>query len=481
MKACLGAVLVSLVLHSAAAAAAVRPLETAVWVPGATTPAELETAVRRIKAAGATRAGLVLAWRGIAPATRPDAFSPENHEDPAYNWTAFDERVRAVARAGLELFVAIHYAPAWAEGRGSGPAGTVRPNAAEFGKFARAAATRYSGRYFNLPRVRYWQAWGEPNISNNLNPQFENRRPIAPFLYRRMLNAFATAVKSVDGDNVVVAGGTAPFRDVTIKHRHWGPLTFIREMFCLSKRLARKCRTRVQFDIWSHHPYTSGGPTHSALLPDDVSLGDLPELRRTLQAAVRVGHVASRRPLGLWVTEFSWDSRPPDPAGVPSRLLTRWVAEALYRMWGNGITVVTWLQLRDHPPSVSFEQSGLYYHRGAIADDRPKPMLRAFRFPLVAFPRGRGIQVWGRTPGSRPATVIVEQRAGRRWRRLGYLRTNRYGIFQHRYRTTRSGFVRARTAAGERAVPFSLRHVPDRWFSVFGYFPNLDPKKRKRR
>jgi hypothetical protein len=94
----------------------------------------------------------------------------------------------------------------------------------------------------------------------------------------------------------------------------------MRELFCLSRELKPKCRTRVHFDVWAHHPYTSGGPTHHALLRDDVSLGDLPEMRAVLKAAYRNGMIQSRGPPGFWVTEFSWDTAAPDPHGLPLRL-----------------------------------------------------------------------------------------------------------------------------------------------------------------
>jgi hypothetical protein len=204
-----------------------------------------------------------------------------------------------------------------------------------------------------LPRVRYWQVGNEPNISLDLTPQLLNGRPVTPRAYRDMVNRSAASIKRVHPDNVVVAGGLAPFFDrtpyVTEQDPDWGPLTFMRQLLCLSRSLRPTCAHRVRFDVWSTHPYTSGGPTHKAYLPDDVSLGDLGEMRAVLNAAVRTGHVQSRNRVRFWVTEFSWDSKPPDPRGVPTSLLTRWVPHALYEMWRNGVSLVTWYQVRDEP------------------------------------------------------------------------------------------------------------------------------------
>ena len=253
----------------------------------------------------------------------------------------------------------------------------------------------------------------------------------------------------------------------------WGPLTFMRDLLCLDHNLRRKCSERVRFDIWAHHPYTSGGPTQHAVLEDDVSLGDLDEMRRVLQAGIRVGNVVSRGLPPFWVTEFSWDSNPPDRYGVPVGLHVRWTAEALYRMWTHGVSLVAWFLLRDEP-ATSFAQSGLYFRGPTLAADRPKPALRAFRFPFVAFPQHaqRRVYVWGRTPSGRKTRVLVEQQFRGGWKRLGVVQADRHGIFHARFATHRTGFVRARTLDRvERAVPFSLASPPNRRFYPFGEGP----------
>ena len=110
-------------------------------------------------------------------------------------------------------------------------------------------------------------------------------------------------------------------------------------------------------------------------------------MRVLLDAAVRAGTLQSRSRVPFWVTEFAWDTNPPDPKGVPERLHARWVAEALYRMWNQGVSLVTWFMLRDQPftPSTPF-QAGLYFRgEDGVASDKPKMALTAFRFPFVAF------------------------------------------------------------------------------------------------
>jgi hypothetical protein len=242
----------------------------------------------------------------------------------------------------------------------------------------------------------------------------------------------------------------------------------MRSLLCMSKgpRPKPTCNARVEFDAWSHHPYTSGGPTHQAFHPDDVSLGDLPEMGRLLRAAVAARHAVSRSRMRFWVTEFSWDTKPPDKYAVPIRLHARWVSQALYVMWRDGIDLVAWLQMTDGSAKDPV-QSGLYYRGSTPARDRPKLALTAFRFPFVALRQGRGTVVWGRTPASAPATVVVERRASGGWRRVTVLRANRYGIFTTRLPLQSSGNMRARIARAS-SLPFSLANVPDRFIRPFG-------------
>jgi hypothetical protein len=197
-------------------------------------------------------------------------------------------------------------------------------------------------------------------------------------------------------------------------------------------------------------------------------------MRRLLSAAVRYKRIVHRRPVRFWVTEFSWDSNPPDPNGVPIRLHARWTADALYRMWSAGVTQVTWYQLRDEsagsrPHSQVFE-SGLYFHcDGGIGCDTAKPALTAFRFPFVAFRGRKGrASVWGRTPGGVRSKVIVEQATRHGWSRVAVARANRHGIFKRRVRRRNSRPLRARLPDGTTALPFSLHRPRDRTVNPFG-------------
>jgi len=446
-----------------------RPLHTAFLDPLSFGGPKSSVAFDGARLAGAKYVRVLVTWPYVAPSGSviPASFKPRDPNDPQYTWAKVDSEIRAAIGKGFVPFIYVQGAPLWTQsGQGQRPSdGPVRPSPSALGDFAVAAANRYSGSFGGLPRVRYWQVWNEPNLSIQLMPQFAGDVPVSADWYRSMVNAMAGAVHAVHRDNVVVAGGLAPFGgdsndpsggNVPNQER-------VRPMEFMRRLLAK----RVEFDVWSHHPYTYGGPTHKAFHKNDVSLGDLDKMTSLLKTAERRGQIKSRGKVEFWVTEFSYDSQPADPKGLPPALHARWVSEALYRMWSDGVSLVTWFLIRDEPFPQGMFQSGFY-----TKDDRPKLALRAFRFPFVAFWAKNGsISYWGRTPAGVKKSVIIEQKAGK-WRRVAVPTVDRYGIFSGRIGDVRgSGSLRARLASGgDSSQPFSLTVPKDFRFCPWGSF-----------
>jgi hypothetical protein len=173
--------------------------------------------------------------------------------------------------------------------------------------------------------------------------------------------------------------------------------------------------------------------------------------------------VISSRRIQFWVTEFSWDSKGPDPKGVPLKLEAQWVSEALYRAWQAGVTMFTWFLLRDHARPSPY-QSGLFFETW-----KPKPALTAFRFPFVAFRRPNGVFVWGRTPAGKAASVVVERSTAHGWKRVAALRTTSAGVFSRvlSLRLPASSSLRAR-GAGSTSIAFPLKPPRDLFVRPFG-------------
>jgi hypothetical protein len=466
------------------------PLRTAVFDPFMFDSADRDVAFQRIHDAGATAALLNLSWEKVAPGgtVKPAGFDASDPAAAGYNWQEFDSEVRSAVAHGLEPIALVGSPPKWAADVGSFGTYLYEPSPTELHLFAIAAAKRYSGTFLDLPRVRYWALWNEPNLPFYLEPQTLNGSPFSPSWYRDMLNQFADGVHGVAPDNLVVAGNLAPFTSKTGTVDLFGlaPLVFMRSMLCLGKDLRPTCSNPAHFDIWAHHPYTSGGPNHQAFLPDDVSLGDLPLMRKTLVAGITAGHVVSSHDIQFWVTEFSWDSNPPDPGGLKPALGARWTAEALYRMWSAGVTMVTWFLVTDQPMNAYFAQSGLYL-RGTPSPqaDTPKSILRSFRFPFVAYQIGAPkagsnraaayrnsgfrVLVWGRVPSGARDRALVEQLRGGIWRPVATLTTNTYGIFGRKLYVPSRGVLRARALGeGYLSHSFSLGRPKDHFVSPFG-------------
>jgi hypothetical protein len=447
---------------------------------------------QRTKGAGAKYVRITLYWPRIAPQSRPSpgpldpAWDPTDPGSPYYQgWGFYDQQIRQAAAQGLEVILDVSQTPSWAAAPGCSGDATCTPVPSDYTAFSTAVARRYSGTFNpgsgTLPHVRYYQAENEPNLNFFYKPVFQNGHPVSPDTYRVLLNGFYGAVHGVNNSNQVLSAGLAPLArpGATI-----GPLDFMRRLLCMAGRKhphpKAGCKQKAKLDIWTTHPYTTGGPTHSAPGPDDVSLGDLRQMTALLRAADKAGKIQnSSKKTPFWVTEISWDSKPPDNGGLPLAIHARWLAESFYRMYKAGVSVAVWFELRDEAkgtrPDAELYQSGLYFRAANIADDKPKPALEAFRFPFVALKTKHGFLFWGRTPTSRRASVRIELKGPKGgYKRVKVAKAAGSGIFQGTVKTdTTKGFVRAKAPTGttvgtETSVPFSLKYVKDFYQPPFG-------------
>jgi hypothetical protein len=410
---------------------AARGFETGIYEPDFTS-GEAATQTLAFDRSVQARAGFTLIyvdWSRVAPYSRPAGFVPSNPADPHYQWAAVDKAVRDASARGLKILMGVTRAPDWAEGPGrpsqsDAPAGTWKPNASDLGEFARAISARYSGNFAGLPAVRYWQLWAEPNLGVNLTPQFDGATPVGFAVYRPMLDAFYAGVKAGSPQNVVVAGGTAPYGGLTpsrgLTFQRMQPLTFWRGLLCqqeVSKKKKKKkgkkrgrratssaaipgC-TPPRFDVAAHHPINVGGPTRRALNRNDASTPDIGKLRRVLRAGG-----AGSKP--IWATEIWWNSNPPS-RGVSLRTQARYLSQAFYLLWKQGVPVAIWFELRDLQPNGRdpIPTSGLFFR-----DYQAKPALQAFRFPFAVERLSRSkVRVWGIAPRAGP--VSISGRGGR--------------------------------------------------------------------
>lgn len=443
-----------------------KPLTTGFLLDAGVTPSDQKLIAHRVASAGARIERIHALWGQIAPAKESAGFAPTDPANRLYRWGALDTEVKNAVAAGLEPLLTVTGAPAWAQRQGviTDPYGADDPVPSDYGAFATALAHRYSGNYHGLPRVRYWEAWNEPNVSFYYAPQTAagsggSRVDVAADMYRPLVNAFADAIHKVDPSNLVAAGSLGPFTIRGVSYvETTGGVRFLRELLCMSVTGPPKptCGDKVHLDAVSFHPYTSGGPTHKAYKAGDLSLGNMPEARAVLAAAIKAGHVVSSHPVQFWVTEFSWDTNPPDPKAVPMKLHERWVAEAMYRMWQNGVSMLIWYQVGDWKFPGTDYQSGLWFYAPTIAKEKPKPSLQAFEFPFVAYAKNGHVTFWGRDEDQSAASVEIQVSAGRGWRTIARRAADRYGVFRGSVvHAGASGTARA-VVGGVASLPFAL-------------------------
>jgi hypothetical protein len=426
---------------------ATSPLRTALFDPFTFNGSQYAAGYQLARGAGASYVRIAVPWNEVAP-TRPAAGSDAS--DPnwrGYRWNWIDANVKAAEGAGLTPYLQIGSTPGWAAGR------STTPKVAVLGQFAKALALRYDGKH-GVPAVHVFQVWNEPNLSQDLSP-------VKAATYRSMVNAVASSVHAVGKSNLVVAGGLDPFGNKAKTWHSVSPLAYMRSLLCLSKGANphRTCKNQVHFDVWAHHPYSFNGPFGHATRPDDVSLGDLPKMRKLLRAALKLHRIVSPHGVQFWVTEFSWDTQPPRRHAAPVGLAARWTAEALYQMWRSGVSLVTWFGLQDRGGKGPY-QSGLFFHAKTLAHARPKPVRTAFRFPFVAYLGGRTVSVWGRDATSDKRLVTIQRRNGSRghWRTVAHIRSNRTGIFEAKLRlaATKKDQLRALAPGAGKSLAFSL-------------------------
>jgi hypothetical protein len=390
-------------------------------------------------------------WNEIAPQGRRKPKRFDATDPGAYAWDVYDEIVQGVVARGMRPFLSLgNRAPDWATTRRGRYRGTYRPSAREFALFARAAGERYSGSFDGLPRVDLWSIWNEPNLFSWIAPQrARNGTPVSPTVYRKLYLAGHSGLRaSGHGGDTILLGELMPLGAGS--PRKVPPLEFLREMACLDRSFrpyrgraarVRDCGElgRIPTSGLAHHPYTPGGGVHASGKRDEAPIGALRDLTRTLDAIARRGRLPRRLP--VWITEFGYQTNPPDPFQFAIRKVPGLMDESEWIAFRNR-RVASWSQytLRDDPLGSARDrfgtwQGGLYFADGA----RKTGVYNAYQLPLYVRRTSRsGVEVWGATrPGGPGSQLQIQQRRGNgAFVNLGERKTvsNGRGYFRFRFR-----------------------------------------------
>ncbi len=291
-------------------------------------------------------------WSRIAQARPANAANPF---DPAYRFDDLDEFVRNAGLHGMEVMLTIWGTPAWANGgRGQNYAPT---RYSDLQNFARALATRYSGRYTGYPFVRYYTVWNESNLGQFLSPQYNAKgTPVAPTIYARLYRAAYAGIKTGNQRALVGIGETsARGRDKFLGRKG----TQETESPGKFAELLSKQRPVLRFDAWSHHPYPTAinaKPTQKVRWPN-VTLTQLPMFESSIERWFK------RKDIPVWITEYGHQTKPEEPKGVTYAQQAAYLRQALIIAAKDPkVQIFIWFILRDDPTSTW--QSGLLQRDG---------------------------------------------------------------------------------------------------------------------
>jgi hypothetical protein len=406
-------------------------------------------------------------WNEIAPQGRRKPKRFDATDPGAYAWDVYDEIVQGVVARGMRPFLSLgNRAPDWATTKRGRYRGTYRPSAREFALFARAAGERYSGSFDGLPRVDLWSIWNEPNLFSWIAPQrARNGTPVSPTVYRKLYLAGHSGLRaSGHGGDTILLGELMPLGAGS--PRKVPPLEFLREMACLDRSFrpyrgpaarVRDCGglRRIPTSGLAHHPYTPGGGVHASGKRDEAPIGALRDVTRTLDAIARRGRLPRRLP--VWITEFGYQTNPPDPFQFAIRRVPGLMDESEWIAFRNRrVRSYSQYTLRDAAPR---ENAGRFlrystFQMGLRFDDgRKKPGVYD-AFPMPAFVRllgGNRVEVFGgmRAGNGGRARISARVRGGS-YRSVGFAPLNPAGYFRRVFKVRRAAEAKYRIDIGGR-------------------------------
>ena len=220
-----------------------------------------------------------------------------------------------------------------------------------------------------------------------------------------------------------------------------------------AKRYVRtqNCASPAKFDVFAHHPLdnTGGGPFKSGPAKGhDVSTPDLGLLTAVLRGAERAGTtLPGKHP--IWVTEFWWDSNPPNPVGAPLAVQARWIEQSFYLFWKAGASAAINFTIQDtnfRPDVHAGYQAGIFFRDGP-----PKPSYTAFRFPFVAERINKqSLRIWGKAPVA--GKLVVQRRQKGRWIAAKKFRVGQGAVFTGKLKLAGKQRLRAAVAGNQSLI-----------------------------
>jgi hypothetical protein len=300
----------------------------------------------------------LVTWADIAPTKPANAADPF---DPAYRFDDLDEFVRNAQLRDSEVLMTLWGTPKWANGN---KGRNVLPTSmGDFQNFAKAVASRYSGRSAGYPFVRFFGIWNESNLGLFLTPQFNSKGQIvSPAAYAKLAAAGYAGIKAGNAKALVAIGETSSSgRDKPKAGASdaVAPGTFA--------QLVAKANKKLKFDAWAQHPYpvpVNQAPTQKVKWPN-VALTSLSQFESSLDTWF------GRKNIPVWITEYGNETKPGEPKGVTEAQQASYLPQAINIAKADPrVPMFIWFVMRDS--SGSPWQSGIYRTTGAAKPAQPK-------------------------------------------------------------------------------------------------------------
>lgn len=489
-------ILVACVLLPATASASSTQLsilqDDATFVYGNHDP---DAAMEEAKLLGADAIRVFVSWHAVSPGqdsrVKPAGFDVGNADAPGYRWSLYDALVERARRHGLKLVMVLSPAiPYWASEEPSRCPHRIggyshlskscmwKPSPALFAQFVKAAVQRYgiTARGPYRGQVALWSLWNEPNLEHYIWPQLQRTRDgivdLAAARYRKLWLAGWQAIAKYDPPSrtKVLFGETAAISS---------PMDTLYAALCLDEegnpfkgrlRALQGCNGRIKrlpiagLALHPYNNYAIGSVFTRSFTKDSLPMGYVSRAHTVLDRAARFGRIPRGR--GIYMTEFGFQSSPPNPFGDALSLSRQAAAinEADRLFFADPrVRAVAQYELFDVGDPGEFN-TGLRF-----ADGRHKPSYAAYRMPLVVTKLdAKRVEIWGqvRPASGRVRVTVTNASSGATVGRpltngAGYYRfglRGGAGVARARYRATWTApdgeTLRSRVAAAGRPIEY---------------------------
>jgi hypothetical protein len=182
--------------------------------------ADIGRTLDEMNAMGVHDVRILMPWAGVEP-----------REDTHY-WNIVDTVVNAAEARDMGVLAVLNSTPSWAVTPGSPKYSGHPASLDDYAEFVSTVAERYEGR------ISAYEVWNEQN-------SYKFWSPPDPVAYTELLQAAYPAIKNVDPDATVVAGGLSA--NITYGNLTVNPVDFLDQMYAAG--------AQGYFDAVAYHPY----------------------------------------------------------------------------------------------------------------------------------------------------------------------------------------------------------------------------------